>query len=336
MRMAKAKIEHVKQTKAKGRTYWYFDTGQVDRGGKKIWSRLPDPADKSFWTVYATMIGHRNRRNAPENVLTAAALVDLYMASQHFEKKAESTRKIYSIYLQHFVATIGKAAPAAAIERKDVVLMLDKMAMKPGAANMVLASVRACYSWARKRGHVETDPCRDIDPFELGEHDPWPQATLDAALVAEDATIRLAVHLLYYTAQRIGDVVRMRWTDIDGDRITVRQQKTGKSMQIRMHGDLVAELAKHQRSLATILPGPMIPQQLRSAIQKFCAGRGFDIVPHGLRKNAVNALLEAECSVAETAAISGQSLGMVEFYSKKRSQITLGDAAILKWEKRRK
>jgi hypothetical protein len=55
-------------------------------------------------------------------------------------------------------------------------------------------------------------------------------------------------------------------------------------------------------------------------------------VPHGLRKNAVNALLEAGCSAAEAASISGQSLQMVEHYAKQRAQARLADAAVLKWQ----
>lgn len=42
--------------------------------------------------------------------------------------------------------------------------------------------------------------------------------------------------------------------------------------------------------------------------------------PHGLRKNAVCALLEAGCSEAETAAITGQSLRMVMHYAQKVNQ----------------
>jgi len=59
---------------------------------------------------------------------------------------------------------------------------------------------------------------------------------------------------------------------------------------------------------------------------------GYDVVPHGLRKNGVIALLEAGCSVPEVAAISRQSLQVVEYYGKRRDQNKLGDAAILRWE----
>jgi hypothetical protein len=47
----------------------------------------------------------------------------------------------------------------------------------------------------------------------------------------------------------------------------------------------------------------------------------------------VNALLECGCSAAETAAISGQTLQLVEHYAKKRDQRKLASAAILKWNK---
>ncbi len=56
------------------------------------------------------------------------------------------------------------------------------------------------------------------------------------------------------------------------------------------------------------------------------------LVFHGLRKSAVVFLLEAGCSDAETAAITGQSRDMVEHYAKQVNQRRLAAAAILKWE----
>jgi hypothetical protein len=70
----------------------------------------------------------------------------------------------------------------------------------------------------------------------------------------------------------------------------------------------------------------------RDLLQAFAANLGAKIVPHGLRKNAVIALLELGCSVAETASISGQTLQLVEHYAKQRNQAKLSDAAVLRWE----
>jgi integrase len=327
----------MKHARAKGRDYYYFDTGQTDEKGKRIWSKMPSPWAKDFATVYSGAMGHRTRRANVPSALTVKRLIHLYETSPHFKSRSPATQRIYSRYLEAFANAFADDAPAAGIIRKDVVLLLDTMSAKPGAANMVLASTSALYAWARGRGHVENDPCRDIEPLELGEHEPWPQEALDAALASTDARVRLSAHLLYYTAQRIGDVAKMRWADITGDRIVVRQQKTGILLDIRLHSDLAAELAKHQRSLTTIIPGvkgkPLSITVIREALQAFCTARGFKVVPHGLRKNAVNALLEAGCSAAEAASISGQSLGMIEHYSKLRAQGKLASAAVLKWEK---
>lgn len=332
--MAPARIiKHVKRTKAKGRFYYYFDTGQDDDKGKRIWKRLPDPADRTFGATYAAMLGHRSRRANVEQRLTLAKLIDMYQASDEFtKKKAATTRRLYRLYQGELADKLG-SGPAQLIERKDIVLLLDQMADRPGAANMVKRAGSAAYAWGRKRGHVTNDPFFEIEEMDTGEHEPWADDVLSAALACDSELARLAVHLLYYTAQRIGDVAAMQWRDIQDGCISVTQKKTGKQLEIPVHEELAKELARHERSLSTIIPGKMGEaknNRIRLAIQAACAP--VKVVPHGLRKNAVNALLEAGCSAAETAAISGQSLQMVEHYAKRRSQKKLGKAAMLKWQ----
>lgn len=53
---------------------------------------------------------------------------------------------------------------------------------------------------------------------------------------------------------------------------------------------------------------------------------------HGLRKSAVVFLLEAGCTDAEVAAITGQSRQMIEHYARQVKQKKLAAAAVLKWE----
>lgn len=325
-------IRYVKRTKAKGRFYYYFDTGQTDDVGKKVWNRLPAPSDRSFHATYAAMLGHRTRRANLTQQLTLAKMIDLYQASDKFAKTATSTQRLYRLYQGVLSDQLG-TAPAQLVERKDIVLLLDKMADRPGAANMVQRAGGAAYAWARKRGHVTNDPFFEIEEMETGEHDPWPDHVLAACLSSEDDYVRLCTHLLYYTAQRIGDVAALRWADFKDGFIFVKQQKTSKELEIPVHRELATELARHPRGLATIIPGkPAESKNNRIRLALQAAASPAKVVPHGLRKNAVIALLEAGCSIAETASISGQSLQMVEYYARQRSQRKLGQAAMLKWE----
>jgi integrase len=152
--------------------------------------------------------------------------------------------------------------------------------------------------------------------------------------------VRLLVHLLYFTGQRLSDVLAMAWTDIQGDHVRVRQRKTGKVLTIRLHSALAAELKGRARDGVVICTDetgrPINGASARYRLQKFAGDHGHQIVPHGLRKNAVIALLEAGNSVAETAAISGQSYRMVEHYARQIDQKRLADGAILRWERNTK
>ncbi|WP_177185178.1 site-specific integrase [Sphingobium sp. YR768] len=321
---------------SKGHRYWYFDTGTSDERGKKIFTRLPDISDKTaFGAAYSAMMGHRTRRANAAAQMTVTAMIGLYRLSQKYTKLAAGSKRIYDIYLGELETMLGMA-PADEVTRADIVLLVDKRAKHPAAANMILKISRALFKWARSRGHITADPCSDIELNELGEHQPWPDELLTEALASDDDRIRLAVHLLYYTAQRIGDVVRMKFADIKDGTLFVRQQKTGKELDIPVHALLAAEIGKAGRQIGPIIitarGSAITVSTLRHYVQAWAKERGHDVVPHGLRKNAVNALLEAGCTVAQTAAISGQTLQVVEHYAKLRDQRKLAIRAMSKWE----
>lgn len=332
-------LPHIKRTKAKGKEYLYFRTGKKDAKGKEILGRLPPAGDPGFGDSYASFLAARTRRERLGSELSVPKLCDLYERSQKFRGLAKGTQRLYCFGLDYFRKMLP-TAPAALIERSDIAQLIDGRAETPGAANSLLRTINAMYKWARERGHVSNDPGKDVPVFDLGEHEPWPQHVLDAALASDDALIRLTTNLLYFTALRIGDALALRWSDIRGGVIFVTPQKTQRTrgeMMIPIHQDLQAALAKEPRRGLTIITGrdgePLSQQTVRDRMKEFAAKLGVKVVPHGLRKNAVNALLECGCSVAETAAISGQTLATIEHYAKKRAQGSMASAAILRWER---
>lgn len=325
--------KHVKRVRSKGRDYYYFDTGKrVD--GRKVYASLPHIRSPEFGGRYAALLGHRNRPS-PKDQMKIPALIDLYERSRDYASLSPASVKLYNIYLRRLEKLLP-TAPAAEVTSIDMQLLFDKMGETPSAANAFRSVCSAMFSWAKPRGYVSNNPCDGIKPNPDGEHDPWPEHVLAAALKADDALVRLLTHLLFYTGQRLGDVLRMSWADIVDGRVKVRQSKTKKLLAIRLHADLAAELAKHARTSITICTTqagrPVSPEWARRKLQVFASNMGASVVPHGLRKNAVNALLANQCTVAETAAITGQTLRMVEHYAKQRDQAALADAAVLRWE----
>lgn len=328
-------LPYIKTVRARGNVYFYFDTGR-DVRGKRVFKRLPDKSDKNFGAVYAGHLAARERRNNVAESPTVKVASNAYQRDPKYRNRAQSTQITYLTYLRILEEEMGDA-PVAEVKRGDVRHMLDKMADRPGAANMLAMVARTVFGYALEREWIDTNPAQGIAAFEQGDetHEPWPEALVTEAL--SDPDVRLPVALLYFTAQRIGDVCKMRWSDVRDGFIEVKQQKTGKELDIRLHSDLAAILAQTPHTAMTILQGPkgrpMRTPTLRGHLQAWAKERGYAVVPHGLRKNAVNALLEAGCSTGETSAISGQSLAMVERYARRRNNRKMGDAAILKWER---
>ena len=320
------RLEHVKYVRAKGALYAYF------RQADGTLARLPSPSSTDFHTAYARLFALRARRPAAYTIANACAA---YQASRRFTDCKPNTRKLYAHILRIIERELGDF-PLDDLTRSDLQLVLDNALPGAGTHNVFLAVLGLVYRHARQQGKTTLEPTKDFDRARIGSHAAWPETVLEAGLANNHARTRLAVHLLYFTGQRIGDVMRMRWSDIRSGSVHVVQEKTGKRLWIPLHSQLAAELARTPKRGLTIITDqdgqPMTPQVVRRELKRHCAALGHALVPHGLRKNAVISLLEAGCTIAETAAITGQTYQVVEHYARQVDQARLGKAAILKLE----
>jgi integrase len=334
----------VQRKKAKGKTYYYFVAG-TSSTGKTMLKRLPDIRDIEFSPAYAAMM-HAFGRTKP-NVkapLTATELANRWEKSADFMENKPKTRRVYSMYLPVFLEQFGHA-PANEVAQVDIRALKESMADRTGAANMTLSVISSLYNWGREQSLVTVTPTKDVKPYKTTDHKEWPDKLLAEALADDDWLVRTSVALMFYTAQRIGDVADMRWSKDDDapcylheGRVFVKQEKTGTELDFPIHPKLAAILGEPKESgfvLAYRAKG-YAANTIRARIQAWGLARGHKIVPHGLRKNAVNKLLEVGCSVAQTSAVSGQSLKVVEHYSKRRNRSTLGSSAMLIWSENEK
>jgi integrase len=140
-------------------------------------------------------------------------------------------------------------------------------------------------SFAEGTFHTWTD--EEISAFE--GH--WPIGTRE----------RTAFALFLYTGQRLGDVRRMSWRDVEGSTIKVIQGKTKAELWIPLHPGLSAALAAwprtHMVMLTTHYGEPHSVKALGNWMTATIAQAGLPdrCVTHGLRKAAARRLAEAGC-----------------------------------------
>lgn len=337
--------KYVHKKTAKGLTYYYFDTGLRDDKGNRMLRRMPDARTRAFANTYKAALAARSKNEAGEVAKSFDWMVKLFERSTEFKALSDSTRKHYARYLgyanENFRNKAGRSWPVEIITAEHAVQIRDKFAHQAGTANAILRSIGALYAWAKKPGrrYVKENIASGVDELETGEHQPWPLELIEEAL--DDPAIRLPVALLYFTGQRIGDVVKLGRGNLSRGVIALTQQKTGTALRIAIHKRLaeIIEADAPKDAMVFLLSergGPATAGGIRQRIQKWALGRGHKVVPHGLRKNAVNALLVAGCSSAEVSAITGQSMEMIEHYAKQRDNEGLSRSAILKFEQKNK
>lgn len=218
-----------------------------------------------------------------------------------------------------------------------------------GAARTTLArraaAIRSFTGWARRTGHIDTDPGALL--VSPRAHRTLP-AVLDAAeaaaamRVAEDAGVpgaplvyrdRLILELLYATGIRVSELAGLDVDDVDRPRRVVRvmgkgaKERTvpyGLAAERALHGWVSgarAELAGPESGSALLLGarGRRIdPRTVRTVVHRAVAGvpGAPDIGPHGLRHSAATHLLDGGADLRSVQELLGHaSLATTQLYT---------------------
>ncbi len=282
------------------------------------------------------------KRETPQKIRSGSvqSLVQEYKTSSDYRSLSEKSKKDYNYHLRHLEDKFGDL-PIKAITRRVVLTYRDKLAAKPATANYRLAVMRKLFGFAVDRGHLAVNPASKPKKLKTGSWEPWTKSQIQTFEATQNVGLKTALYLALYTGQREGDILKFTWNRIANNRIQVKQQKTGKLLDILIHSFLknyLEGLPKNSVTIVTRKDGrPYKADHFRHVWKKEMNALGIiGVVFHGLRKNAVNNLLEAGCTIHEAASITGQSIQMVELYSRGINQKNLATAAIKKLENHQK
>lgn len=281
-----------------------------------------------FWTEYAGIL---SQKDAPRKVVARnfGALIDNYRKSPRYKNLKPRTGLDYDKYLDFFREIMGEANPAK-MQRKDVIRLRDANAEKAYFANYSLRVLRVLMEHCVDLGWRETNPARGVPEIKTAktEREPWPRELLDVyrAHCALGTRERLVMELCVGTGQRIGDVLTMRWSNIENGAVWVRQSKTSNELWVPILPELQAALDFASRHSVYILTNEQGTNRwsyrgASAAVRKVREQIGavaYDI--HSWRYNAACELLEAGCGDDLIAAVTGQSPAMVQHYTKKVRQ----------------
>jgi integrase len=336
--MTRIRFKHVDRfTDRNGHTRHYFRRG---KGPRIVLPGLPGSAE--FMRAYEAALANQPpaaRTTPPRGAPgTFDALVQLYYGSSDYARLAPATRQVYRSIIDGVVHAerIGHRL-VREMRREHVSKMMVNRAANPASANQVAKKLRLLIRFAIAHGWRQDDPSSGITLFREGTHHTWTDAEIATfeARWPVGTLERTAFALLLFSGQRVGDVARMGWNDLDGAGLQVTQGKTGAKLWVPLHADLAAIFAAWPRAHVSILvnarggafTSPRLGKRLAEAIAK--AGLPTRCVVHGLRKAAARRLADAGCTAHQIMAITGhRSLAEVARYTRDAEQRALAVAAM--------
>jgi integrase len=222
---------------------------------------------------------------------------------------------------------------------------LDGWEDKPGKQAAALGAFKALEKWSVVRDLLPRQITTGVETGKpQGGHVPWTDAQVALAEKYTRQDLARAITLGANTGQRISDLVRMCWTDIETfrgiDGINVRQKKTDRKVWVPILAPLAAAMKTWERR-----PGPFLlrangkawrsayltdrldyEKKTNPAIAEIAAA---DLVMHGLRGHACVRLRRAGLTAMQIGDMIGMSLGMVERYCRFSVQMENAAAAVI-------
>lgn len=291
---------------------------------RKIENEFDSP---EFWAEYAAILQGEEKSKVLRR--SFSALIRSYQKSPRYKNLKPRTALDYDKYTAFIDDRLGPLNPAH-LQRKDVIRLRDQNAGKPYFANYAVKVMRILMEHCIDVGWRPDNPAKGVSLLKVQTDPrlPWPPSLLAAFRKAAPLGTRerLLMELCLGSGQRIGDVLKMRWSDIEDGGISVRQSKTGKHLWVPIVPALQEALDAATRQAIYILTNHHATncwsyrgasQAIRN-IREQIGAQDYDI--HSWRYNAACELVEAGCSDDLVAAVTGQSPQMVVHYTQQMRQ----------------
>lgn len=328
----------------------------------KCSAMTPEQARSQAQRVVARVADGEDIRRERDDSMTVRQLLTAW----HLEKSRDTrTADELRDKVLHY---LGKLAdrPAREIEREDIGAIHHDIATKarkrvfkrvndqvqavevgepglPATADKWRAALGAVYSWGTKKGMVPANPCEGIPAaFDTKKAQRTNYLRGDSllrfwkALEADpDADVRDLIKIMLYTGQRRGNVLGMRWADVDLAAgvwsLSAAQTKQSKAQTTPLvaQARILLQARFHDAATPWVFPatrkstrdatelGCMSEARLRDAWARICAAAGIeDLRPHDLRHTSGSWLARLGANTAvRQKALGHQTSAMAEKYA---------------------
>lgn len=269
--------------------YYYAWRG---KGAPRIKAK---PGTKAFTLEFIRLTKDRQK---DAQAGTIGSLVDEFRKSPHFTRLSPSTRRDYERQLgaiREEFETFSIRTIEARGSRKIFLNWRDTMKDSPRSADMHIALLSRIFAWAKGNEVILRNPLERVERLHEGTRKDiiWSDDQIDTLLTKGAPHIANVAKVALWTMQRQADILTMPTLSFDGDRVSIKQGKTGARVRVVAAPDILpvlrhAKEAERQRVLVNSFGQNWTSSGFRASWRKEIARLGIKGVTfHDLRGTAI-------------------------------------------------
>lgn len=288
--------------------------------------------DRAYWEVLRGKVVTRN---------TWAQLIDHYRVSPKWAELKPRTRQDYDKCFDYLREKAG-GRDMTRTTAQDAIAAMDANAHRVRFGNYVVSVMSVLAEHARELGWIKANPFKGLRKRKMpaakkAAHLPWTDEAVSKWRAEALPLPRLIYELGLGSVQRPDDWTRFRWSDYDGERLRVRQSKTGKALTLPCTAELRAALDQARPVLgggegAILRKADGNPMSYRPMSwvmlqeRKRLGLEAYDL--HALRYRGLMELAWAGCDDDEIMSYSGHNTkAMVALYAGQARQVMRAETA---------
>jgi len=187
--------------------------------------------------------------------------------------------------------------------------------VKPASVNRELACLKHMYSLARKWRLVDENPVKEVKLFRERkiEIDILDKEEIKHLIEATNGHLRAIIILALNTGMRKGEILNLKWKDIDFDKyfIFISETKSGVERKIPMNSLVVQALRNIKRESEYVFYNPETKDRIKDVKRSFktaCKQIGIpNLRFHDLRHSAATYMVTGGIDLVTVSEILGHS-----------------------------
>ena len=182
-------------------------------------------------------------------------LIESFLDSLYIEKGlSQNTVQSYKNDITSFAFWVDESInlPLVRISKIDInkyIAQLFKNGLKSSSVNRKISTIKSFFIFLLKKKHILVSPVEDIEMIKQEKYLPISMSEKEVELLLESPNLdsfigirdRAMIEMLYATGMRVSELINVKITDIDHNRLVVKVMGKGSKERLIPYGEVASD-----------------------------------------------------------------------------------------------